>query len=305
MEGTHEFAHQASSASIREHSFLDATSGNKQMTAWESVLDSVTETLRLARSWASSVWFRGEAREGWYLRSSLHRDVLNTQFALNIRPTHATFIDLLWKQYKSYFYKYQRTALGELNIEEMNDWGTVFSMQHHGVPTPLLDWTESFACALYFASADWESNSSAVVYMLDPEVLNDYTVGVDSLIGIKPYAQGEGLVDTDAYLPSVVAERETLPAIAIAPPFTNSRIKSQDGRFLLCGSSFRPLEIDYSHCIHKIVLPPDAYDDAQRFLELVGSSHGKYFPGLDGTATDLRADRRWELEEIARVQFEG
>ena len=55
-------------------------------------------------------------------------------------------------------------------------------MQHHGVPTPLLDWSESFACALYFASEGWESNSEAAVYMMYPQLINDYSIGI-ALIG--------------------------------------------------------------------------------------------------------------------------
>ena len=87
--------------------------------------------------------------------------------------------------------------------------------------------------------------------------------------------------------------------------FTNSRIKAQQGRFLLCGSSFVPLEIQFEHLIHKIVLPPETYDEAQGFLELANSSYSTYFPGFDGTARDIKATRRWELEEVARAKFEG
>ena len=45
------------------------------------------------------------------------------------------------------FVTYGRTLLPESN----NSWDNLFLMRHCGVPTRLLDWSESFGVALYFA----------------------------------------------------------------------------------------------------------------------------------------------------------
>jgi hypothetical protein len=47
-------------------------------------------------------------------------------------------------------------------------WERYFLMQHYGVPTRLLDWTDGALVALYFAVKQIRIPEDAVVYILDP-----------------------------------------------------------------------------------------------------------------------------------------
>src|SRR2546423_15710649 len=106
-----------------------------------------------------NVWFRGHSDASWPIRSSLHRDVLEwLQPWENLQQAGAPLPDgakesKLHEEYTTSFYQFKADAWSLLRGRERSDWGIVFAMQHYGFPTRLLDWTESFACAVYFAQS--------------------------------------------------------------------------------------------------------------------------------------------------------
>ena len=53
--------------------------------------------------------------------------------------------------------------------KSVTEWLTL--MQHYGVPTRLLDWSQSLLVALYFAVTEHQESDGAL-YALDPEILS-------------------------------------------------------------------------------------------------------------------------------------
>src|SRR6266446_10614149 len=121
-------------------------------------VNSIGELVELLRTdlqgYIGPVWFRGQAVADWYLEPKLLRgtvDLSETHF-INRFKQNASF--LLEKPPSSEF-----------------DW--LFLMQHYGMQTRLLDWTESPLVGLYFAvEEDAHNSEDGSLWALMPTLLN-------------------------------------------------------------------------------------------------------------------------------------
>lgn len=122
---------------------------------WKEILDEVDS---FAKENQGNVWYRGMSSVRYKLNSGL--------FRLQISKDVQDYI-ALEKQMYNYF-----KSLGALLHSGEDGWNLLYTMQHHGVKTRLLDWTESFAVALFFAISNWNGHEKAVIWMLNPIQLN-------------------------------------------------------------------------------------------------------------------------------------
>lgn len=270
---------------------------------WADVLEEVRAGREVLEELGVKPWYRGHRSASWTLRSSLHRhveDLLDANSGGRIDPRL-----ILRNEYKDLFRNFQTEAWPILDAEGRTNWGMLFAMQHHGLPTRLIDWTESFACALFFAVEDWSGDEPAAVFVLDPARLNQQTLSTPDSPPEKYYGLvalevgfGEPVVNTSHWHPGQMPPEEDLPTIAVQPPFTNRRMVAQSAMFLFCGDGFEPLEDQYSDALRKIEIPPDLRSDARNFLDLAGRDHYGYFPDLDGLARKFKARKRRMIERL-------
>ncbi|MGA3283755.1 MAG: FRG domain-containing protein [Verrucomicrobiota bacterium] len=243
------------------------------MKSWNDILADVTNKINSLKR-PDILFFRGQNKDEalWPLKPKLGR--------MELSP------DETKDKEKRLFYDF-RNLSGSLLPENQNPWQTVFWMQHHGLPTRLLDWTASFGAALYFALKDMKEDAmeDAVVWILDPCDLNK-----------KFYKKKYNLYNSDD-LPSnynyqniFIDEREKFPAsvIALAPERYHSRLFSQSAYFTLHRDLEQGLEEICPLALRKIEIPARLFPEARTFLELSGINEFLLFPDLDGLSRYLK-----------------
>lgn len=244
--------------------------------------DYVLQVLQIARTWSDDEnyiqpWFRGVRCESSFkLLPRLYRD------------TAIKWLDAEEKMRVAFM---SRAAAFVEPTRRRDEWDWYFLMQHYGVPTRLLDWTESALIALYFALTTRanEFTESPAVWVLNPLQLNKCTIDREQVIGVGDSNLAEYLPQRS---PSVTAQ---LP-VALQPNYTDRRILAQQSKFTIHGRSMTPLEeipelegLRLDGHLQKVIISMTDSDVSDRLKELalLGILHSTVFPDLQGLSQDI------------------
>ena len=93
--------------------------------------------------------FRGQREAKWRLYNKLQRSWINQK--LFKKEDYQSLIEKMVENGKSKYSEKIKEILQDFNIDTENSISILGYLQHHGCPTPLLDWTYKFQNALYFA----------------------------------------------------------------------------------------------------------------------------------------------------------
>ncbi len=219
------------------------------------------------------VWFRGHANKEWELIPRIFR----TNNEIRVEDEEELYAEFVRR--------------GCSLVPSLTDgWHSYFVMQHHGVPTRLLDWTDSALAALYFALKN--SQTDAAVWAINPLWLNSRTIDRDSLVdpNIDPLA---ATFRVDALRTNLQGQGNTAPllSIAVRPPWVSMRMFAQRSLFTLHGSQRIPIEqypfVRRNSPLCKIVIPYKQQGDVIVGLRACGVTETSIFPDLDGLAKEL------------------
>ncbi len=156
------------------------------------------------------------------------------------------------------------------------DW--MFLMQHYGVPTRLLDWTESPLTALYFAVSDKLTDDvDAALWSLKPTELNRIArVELDEILSFDDDELKSYSLETLRQNP-----RNKLTPLATIATRNNPRIQAQLGVFTIHHLDQRPIEDFCTQSeVIKYRIPKASKEIIRNELKLLGISKFTLFPEL-------------------------
>jgi hypothetical protein len=183
--------------------------------------------------------------------------------------------------------RFKQNATLLLNQPPGNDFEWLFLMQHHGMPTRLLDWSESPLVALYFALRSDKDTDSALWVLLPTELNARSNYQPDYELEIPPFTD-EFLIN---YKPSTIASerRSKLNPMAALAPRNSSRMLSQQGTFTINHREPTPIEDvgqdgaerDY---VWRYTLPRDSKQHLRNQLRFLSVNEFQLFPELSSLA---------------------
>jgi hypothetical protein len=157
-------------------------------------------------------------------------------------------------------------------------------MQHYGMPTRLLDWTESLYVALYFAVM---SKLSWAVEHPSIWILNPFRLNFKSMRQNVVFDQDDKL-NIDYYESAKLKQWPFSTPVAIAAPWRNSRVLAQRGFFTLHGDDVRPIEESAPECVKRIDIPQHLVREIIRVLSHSTTNSFTMFPDLTGLSEKLK-----------------
>ncbi len=233
---------------------------------WTEFLNSIKEAKK-AISDDGPIWFRGQDNASYYLLPSLLR--------------YKNGLDK-----EQYLFNSFRKFAEKIFQRRECEWETLFDMQHYWIPTRLLDWSETFGIALYFAAFYNHLNNvnnDAAIYLLNPLRLN--MVSCISKIYNIP-SDEKDFSYTDIYWNKKPFSPNA--PIAIEPIFINNRMSAQRGVFTVHNDSIEPIEDKYPDAIKKVILPKELIPAALEFLDLSNINQYTVYPDMSGIADFLK-----------------
>lgn len=239
----------------------------------ESVPQLIAALERDNKDYNGAVWFRGQARKDWGLSPGYLR--------LSNPPSEATLLK-----------RFKQSAAMLLDRDPKDSFDWLFLMQHYGLPTRLLDWSESPLVALYFAVGEDGGHAAhdAALWCLRPSELNKKANIEDgSEEFFIPSFDDEELENYSLESLASGPKRTRLLPIATIATRNNARIQAQLGVFTIHHLDEVAIEKigDGSH-VEKYTIPASARPIIQKQLSLLGFSKFTMFPELASIGDNIK-----------------
>lgn len=247
-----------------------------------NLIDSLSEYLEYIHyiqdsSTVETLWFRGVSKAKYKLIPRIYRKDIWTYNHIEAKNITNRFI---------------HKAKGHISpSSKFEKWEWYQIMQHYGLPTRFLDWTEGHLIALFFAIRNLISNSTPCVWILNPFSLNEFSSDNDSVFFTDITTRED--IDNkiiDSYLEDTKSGLPPYP-IAIEPANINERMTAQRACFTIHGkvhdgfSSAHRLYTKFE--LFQLRIRTKSAEQIKNQLTLAGISESTLFPDLEGVVRDL------------------
>lgn len=233
------------------------------------------------------LWFRGISCPSYTLLPSLLRDGKD--------------VDAVLEREKRLLTRFRQRSIAYWpSGYPQNEWEHMFAMQHFGLPTRLLDWTENVFVAAYFSLSASHRHKGGdpcfpIIWMMAPVHWNR------KMPGLSEYGESIQVLTTaddelESYQPTTNRKRAKSP-VAIFGTHNSQRIVAQRGTFVVWGADTRSMEA-VAKDIEVTMLWKFRImgDRSQLFADLhtLGFGETMVFPELPALATELCRTEPWK-----------
>lgn len=236
----------------------------KEVSNLPQLLDAI---LLISSNFNSMPWWRGQAVYSWKLIPSIYHK------GMSIKEQNMTF------RFKNMAQSRHSSCPSNTDYP-----GWLFLMQHYGLPTRLLDWSESPLIALFFSIEEKNyDDEDGALWALCPTRLNKIQ-GVKATVFASDHPQVKPLFD-EAF---VKKEKNTEQILSVLTNQIDIRQLMQQSVFTIHGINTSIDQLTSAdNFIAKIKILKSAKDSFRQMINILGINRASIFPDLENLATEI------------------